>query len=238
MLETYVKRSPRSLPARVALSALHREGSAYDRALAHARAALLITPGDLDAMLEVGRTYRAMTELDVADLVFQKAALLDAKSPRPHNELGLTALARGDTQLAFQRFEQALSLDGTFGAARMNRAGVLVRVGSYERAATEYRRVLEQDEAHPGARVGLGISLRGLGKHAEAASEYERVLRAEPNNVAALFDLAVVEREHLSKPEQAKKHFEQFLEVAPDGAAKEYAERALEDSAPSAEGGS
>jgi tetratricopeptide (TPR) repeat protein len=121
----------------------------------------------------------------------------------------------------------------------MNRAGVLVRAGSYDRAAAEYRRVLEQDEAHAAARVGLGISLRGMGKHAEAASEYERVLSAEPNNVAALFDLAIVEREHLQKPDQAKKHFELFLEVAPEGAAKEYAERALQDTASaSTEGGS
>ena len=72
------------------------------------------------------------------------------------------------------------------------------------------------------------------------ATETARTIMAElgiePNNVAALFDLAVVERDHLSKTAEAKKHFEQFLEVAPDGAAKDYAERAVQEG--SSEGGS
>lgn len=232
LLQAYAERSPRSVSARVALSALHRESGAYDLALAQAREALLLSAGEttsqLDALLEIGRVYRAKSELDVADLVFQKAAALDAKSPRPPNELGLSAVARGDTQLAFQKFEAALALDGAFAPARLNRAVVLLRAGSYERAAAEYRKVLEQDESHAAAHVGLGIALRGLGKHEEAAAEYEKVLRTTPNHVAALFDLAIVQSEHLSKPKEAAERFKQFLDVAPDGPARDFAQRAIE----------
>jgi hypothetical protein len=59
-------------------------------------------------------------------------------------------------------------------------------------------------------------------------------LSVEPNHVAALFDLALLEREHLNKASEARARFQRFLDVAPEGPARKYAESALQESAEAA----
>ncbi len=224
-----MKAHPEALETRVALTALLREQGKYESALEQARATLVADPKNAGALLEVGRIYRARGELDVADLVFNRAAGLDEKNPRPHNELGLTALARGDTQLAFEHFERALAADVRFAPARLNRAAVLLRAGDYRAAGEEYGRVLEQQNDHDDARVGLAVALRGQGKHKQAEAEYERVLSRSPNHAAALFDLGVLRAEFLDQRPQARVLFERFASVAGDGPQREVAERYLRD---------
>jgi tetratricopeptide (TPR) repeat protein len=138
-------------------------------------------------------------------------------------------LARGDTQLAFERFEDALKVDKGFAPARLNRAAVLLRAGDYKAAEAEYRRVLNEESSHEDARVGLAIALRGQGKHAEAASEYEAVLSQSPNQSAALFDLAILRAEFLDRRAEARELFERFLAVAAEGDARTTAERYMRE---------
>jgi tetratricopeptide (TPR) repeat protein len=163
----------------------------------------------------------------VAEIVFNRALRLDEKSPRPHNELGLTALARGDTQIAFERFEHALEADKTFAPARLNRASVLLRAGDYKAAENEYRNVLSQQPDHADARVGLAIALRGQGKHPQAATEH--VLEVAPNHPAALFDLAVLRAEFLDRRADARELFVRYLAVGAEGPAREAAEHYVQD---------
>ena len=72
----------------------------------HAREVLVRNPSETRALVEVGRVYRAQKELDVAELVLEKARIIDDKNAAIYNELGLLALDRGDTQLAFTQFAQ------------------------------------------------------------------------------------------------------------------------------------
>jgi tetratricopeptide (TPR) repeat protein len=229
-LEEYLEaHADNAADVRVRLTALLREQGQYDAALEQARAVLVRDPKNAGALLEVGRIYRARGELDVAELVFNRALHLDENSPYPHNELGLTALARGDTQLAFGRFEDALKADRGFAPARLNRASVLLHAGDYAAAESEYRKVLAEDAEHDDARVGLAIALRGQGKPKEAATEYERVLDHSPNQASALFDLAVLRAEFQDRRADARALFERFLAVAPEGEARNAAERYLKE---------
>jgi tetratricopeptide (TPR) repeat protein len=227
-LRDYVAAHEDALDSRVALTALLREQQKYEAALEQARAVLVRDPRSIGALLEVGRIYREQGELDVAALVFDRAQRLYEKDPRPHNELGLTALARGDTQLAFQHFERARQADESFAPGRLNRAAVLLRAGDYAAAADEYEAVLKQHADHDDARVGLAVALRGQGKHARAAQEYERVLAQSPNHAAALFDLAVLRAEFMDDAARARPLFERYVELAGEGPSLEVARRYLE----------
>jgi tetratricopeptide (TPR) repeat protein len=226
-LRDYVDAHADAFESRVALTALLREQGQYEAALEQARAVLVRDPRSIGALLEVGRIYRAQEELDVAQLVFERALRLYEQDPRPHNELGLTALARGDTQLAFQHFEHAREADAGFAPARLNRAAVLLRAGDYAAAADEYEKVLDKQQDDDDARVGLAVALRGQNKHAQAAQQYERVLAEAPNHAAALFDLALLRAEFMNDAARARPLFQRYIEVAADGPARETAERYL-----------
>jgi tetratricopeptide (TPR) repeat protein len=167
----------------------------------------------------------------VAELVLHKVLALDEKSVAAHNDLGLLALARGDTQLAFEQFEKAVEMDPAFSPARLNRASVLLRAGDYAAAQSEYDKVVSSAKGPDAlsARVGLGVALRGQGKHAEAEKAYEAVLRDSPNDAAALFNLGVLRAEFLDKRSDARVLFERYLDVAAsDDGHREAAERYLE----------
>ncbi|NOY91499.1 MAG: tetratricopeptide repeat protein [Deltaproteobacteria bacterium] len=235
LLEDLVRAHPDDADARVSLAALNRRQGRYRPALEQAREVLIRDPQNRRALLEVGRVYRARERLDVAELVFQKAfALTDesdgAERAEIRNEQGLVDLARGDTQAAFQRFDEALTLDSSFSPAHINEASVLLAAGDYEGAKGHYEALLSGDSANVDARIGLAICLRGLGHPRQALREYNRVLEAHPGNVDAIFDLGVLEAEFLDRRPRARERFVRFLELAPsDHPMREVAERYLQE---------
>lgn len=220
VLEDCVRRHPDSITARSALATLHRETGHYSEALDVAREALVRDPTDVRGLVEVGRIYRAREQYDVADLVLRKAlALVPAGEARGKatvwNEIGLLELARGDTQAAFTAFGEANAADPPFQPARRNQGAVLLRAGDFAGATEQYEALVRIDGDDLDAHVGLAIALRGQGQHARAKQELERVLEADPENLAAIFDLGILEADFLSQREAARDQFRRFLDLAP-----------------------
>ncbi len=244
-LERLVREHPEHHRARVALAALLRQAGRYEQALGHARRVLVAEPSDVEALAEVGRVYRARDRLDIAALIFRKALDLVGdgedgarQRARLHTDLGLVELKRGDTQLAFRHFEEAVAADPSYTPARLNQASVLLRAGDYEGALAAYQEVVERDEDSVDGHLGLGIAYRGLERYRKARRAYEQVLDLRRDHPDALFDLAVLYAEFLEKPGKARGLFERFLSVAPSNHPKrEEAKRYVEDLPASSQGG-
>jgi len=239
LLEKFVAIEPARVDARLALAAVQRERGRLDEALTVARQVLVKDPRETLALLEVGRIYRARGELDVTELVLEKARALlpaDSKQSAPvYNELGLLALTRGDTQLAFTHFARAEELDAHFTPAHVNQGSVLLRAGDYEAAERAYRAALvgepkEIELASLDARIGLGIAQRGQGKYREARATYEKVLEAHPSHLPAIYDLAVLLADFMDQGKDALPLFERYLAGAPKtDSHRESAERYVQD---------
>jgi tetratricopeptide (TPR) repeat protein len=223
-----------AVDVRVAYATLLRERGEYDDALEQAREALIRDSSNRQALVEVGRVYRAREQYDVAALVFRKALdLSEEGTPERaaiHVDLGLVSLSRGDTQAAFVEFAQAIQIDPRNKEARSNQGSVLLAAGDYAGAATEYEAVLQIDDDDLDARVALGICYRGTGDHRRARREYERVLDEAPNHPGALFNLGVLKADFLNERPQSRALFQRFLEVAPsDVSQRQEAERYLSE---------
>jgi tetratricopeptide (TPR) repeat protein len=242
LLSEYLQNHADANSVRVALTAVLREQTHYDRALGQAREALVREPANVPALLEVGRIYHAQGDLDVAELVFQKVLALDPKSATAHNDLGLLALARGDTQSAFEAFEKATAADAQFIPARLNRASVLLRAGDYAAARSEYEQVLAVSSDNVSAWVGLGIAQRGSNQPKDALASYQKALTLAPNHSAALFNLAVLRAEFLGERTEALPLFERYLELSAEdeperAAATRYVSELRQQSEQAAKGG-
>jgi tetratricopeptide (TPR) repeat protein len=239
LLAQLIELEPAHVELRLALAAVQREQGELDSALDTARAVLIKDPRETRALLEIGRIYRARGEPDVAELVLEKARVLlasdEKKSAPVYNELGLLALSRGDTQLAFTHFGKAEDLDTRFLPAHVNQGSVLLRAGDYEAAERAYRAALSADAKGKDvesldARVGLGIAQRGQGKYKEARATYEKVLEAHPSHLAALYDLAVLLADFMDQQKAALPLFERYLSGAPKSDShRQSAERYLQD---------
>jgi Tfp pilus assembly protein PilF len=176
---------------------------------------------------ELGLTYIAQKRLELAQLVLAKAAELDAKDPAVYNAFAVLALRQGRAQEAFERFDQAVSLDPTYLDARFNKAAVLLDAGDYARAKVELTKIVEKRPDDYAAHVALGVAHRGLKDFAEAKKTWDRVIREAPRRSTpradALFNVAVLAADYQSDEAAGKAALDRYLQEAPVSHAKHQA---------------
>jgi tetratricopeptide (TPR) repeat protein len=221
--ESAVSQSPPDSPLRrdatARLASLLREAKAYDDALGVIRDTLRTSGANATVYVELGMIYMAQNRQDLAALVLGKAAELDPKEPSIYNAYALLALSQGRSQEAFERFDQATSLDPSYLDARFNKASVLLDAGDYGRAKQELTAVATQNPEDMGAQVALGVAHRGLGEYDQAKSIWEKVVQEAPRRSRArgdaLFNIAVLQMTFLEDEKGAAASFDRFLQEAP-----------------------
>src|SRR5262249_13620508 len=171
--------------------------------------------------------YIAQKRYELAQLVLAKAIELDAKDPAIYNAQAVLALRQGRAQEAFERFDQAVSLDGNYIDARFNKASVLLDAGDYGRAKTELATIIEKRPDDYQAIVALGVAHRGLKEFPEAKKTWERVIKEAPRRSTArgdaLFDIAILELDYTNDAAGGKTALERYLQEAPASHSKRQA---------------
>ena len=81
----------------------------------------------------------------------------------------------------------------------MNMGAIVLSVRDYERAISLFEKALEHRPGEIEAKVSIGVAKRGLGDLVEAERIYKDVLKEDPNNPLALFNLGILEQEHLAQ---------------------------------------
>ncbi len=242
LLASWIANHPDAPAAtRIELGRAQRLGGKLDDAIESLRQVLRITPRSAEALNELGLTYRAKQQLELAELVLHRAvdalgpcagvADKTGASPKPDkgkscdelarvaaetwNDLGLVALTRRRDQEAFAHFDQAARLDPSLTAARRNKAAVYLDCGDYARAATELKQVTHNDPRDIDAWVALGVAERGQGQLKRAQAAYESALEIDPAAADALYDLGVLFLYFDMQPGVASAKLTLFLRVAP-----------------------
>jgi Tfp pilus assembly protein PilF len=218
---------PNRANAATRLASLLRDTGDYDDAVEVIRDTVRQSGANAKIYTELGMIYIAQKQLDLAQLVLQKALELDAKDPSVLNALAILAMRQGKAQEAFERFDAAVSLDATFADARFNKASVLLDAGDYARAKVELAAIIEKKPDDYAAHVALGVAQRGLKDFPSAKTEWERVIKEAPKKSGvrgdALFDLALLQIDFMNDPASGKATLEQYLQEAPSGHAKRQA---------------
>lgn len=234
LLDDFVREHPAALDARTLLVTSLRDSGQYDKAIAQAREVLVRKPGDGTAMAALALCHLGKGERDTAELLVKQSLDVNAKSATLHRAQGLVLLAGGDDAAAFQAFSKAAQEDPRDTTSRLNMGAVLLRAGSYAKAADQYKSALAASPDETAAELGLAAALRGesSGKDVKLLEEsralLDKILERDPHNVAALYNMGVLQAESLKKPAEAKAYFERFLDDAPrDHPARADAERQL-----------
>ncbi len=206
------------------LASLLRDGGDFDDATTVLRDTIRVSGTSAKIYTELGQLYIAQKRLDLAQLVLAKALELDAKDPAIYNALALLALKQGKAQEAFERFDQAASLDASYIDARFNKASVLLDAGDYARAKPELLAIVEKRPDDFAAQVALGVAHRGLKELPEAKKTWEKVIKETPKrsgpHADALWNLALLKIDFLNDAAGGKADLEQYLQEAPTGHAK------------------
>ncbi len=216
--EKALAQDPEDAETSARLASLLREAKQYEDALDRLRETLRVVGGSAKVYVELGLIYMAQGRTELAELVFRKAAELDAEEPSVYNAVALLALDRGDAQLAFDRFDHATALDPDYLAARYNKAAVLLDAGDYGSARRELTIVVDRDRRDFDALVALGVAQRGLGELAEAERSWHQVVSDAPARASArgdaLFNLAILEMDFHDNEAKAAAALDRYLSEA------------------------
>ena len=218
---------PNRKDAAARLASLLRDGGDFDDAVEVLRDVIRVAGANAKIYTELGLIYIAQKRLELARLVLAKAAELDAKDPAVYNAFAVLALRQGKAQEAFDRFDQAVSLDPSYIDARFNKAAVLLDAGDYARAKAELTTIVEKRPDDYAAFVALGVAQRGLKDFAAAKTTWDRVIKEAPRRSTAradaMFDVAILQLDYMNDAPGGRPALERYLQEAPVSHAKRQA---------------
>jgi len=218
---------PNRRDAAARLASLLRDAGDFDDAVDLLRDTVRVSGTNAKIYTELGLIYIAQKRLELAQLVLVKAAELDAKDPAIYNAFAVLALRQGKAQEAFERFDQAVSLDPNYIDARFNKAAVLLDAGDYQRARTELTTIVEKRPDDYAAYVALGVAQRGLKDFPQAKKTWERVINEAPRRsiarADAMYDVAILATDFMNDAPGGKAALERYLQEAPVSHAKRQA---------------
>lgn len=218
---------PNRKDAAARLASLLRDAGEFDDAVEVLRNTVRVSGTNARIYTELGLIYIAQKRLELAQLVLVKAAELDTKDPAIYNAFAVLALRQGKAQEAFERFDQAVSLDPTYIDARFNKAAVLLDAGDYARAKAELTKIVEKRPDDYAAQVALGVALRGLKEFPEAKKTWDRVIKEAPrrstSRADAMYDVSILALDYMNDAATGKAALERYLQEAPIGHAKRQA---------------
>lgn len=201
------------------LASLLRDAGDYEDAVEVLRETVRLSGTSARIYTELGQIYIAQKRLELAQLVLAKALELDAKDPAVYNALALLAQRQGKAQEAFERYDQAVSLDASYSDARFNKATVLLDAGDYARAKTELVAIVEKKQDDYAAWVSLAVAHRGLKELPEARKAFERVIKDAPRRSSAradaMWNLAILKLDFVQDQTGGKTELERYLQEAP-----------------------
>ncbi|HSS01323.1 MAG TPA: tetratricopeptide repeat protein [Kofleriaceae bacterium] len=226
-LKTTEEDDPNRKDAAARLASLLRDAGDFDDAVEVLRNTVRVSGINAKIYTELGLIYIAQKRFELAQLVLIKATELDAKDPAIYNAFAVLALRQGKAQEAFDRFDQAVSLDPTFIDARFNKAAVLLDAGDFPRAKAELTTIVEKRPDDYAAHVSLGVAQRGLKDFPSAKATWERVIKEAPRRsnarADAMFDVAILQLDYMNDAVGGKVALERYLQEAPASHAKRQA---------------
>jgi tetratricopeptide (TPR) repeat protein len=218
---------PNRKDAAARLASLLRDAGDFDDAVDVLRDTVRVSGTNAKIYTELGLIYIAQKRLELAHLVLAKAAELDATDPAIYNAFAVLALRQGKAQEAFDRFDQAVSLDPSYLDARFNKAAVLLDAGDYTRAKVELTTIVENRPDDHAAYVALGVAQRGLKEFPEAKKTWDRVIKEAPrrstSRADAMFDVAILATDYMNDAAGGKAALDRYLQEAPVSHAKRQA---------------
>lgn len=93
-----------------------------------------------------------------------------------------------------------------------------MRMGAWDRAIVFWKRALAVDPEEDQAMNGLGVAYYNQEQFAESARQFEDIIALRPDDHRAHFNLAMLNKYYLERPDLARMHFERVLEINPDDA--------------------
>ena len=199
-------------------------GSAYyGRALKFAEYARELDYEDPEIYRILGFIHHLDGDLDEASLNFQKALLLQPDFFAYYIDLGRAESGRGNSEIAFDAFNRALTLAPKSALALRGRGWAWCAEGDYQKARQDFQQAIVLNAQDSESWTGLGWTYYNEGGNQKALHAFDQALDLNPTNTQARVGL-----ESLQIEMEAQAEAETAAAEAQARDAAEAAEKAIE----------
>lgn len=160
---------------------------ATERLVEPIKNAIVQYPNHLGVRLAFGHYLYRLRRLNEAYEVLAETVSQNHKNANLFNLMGVVSKAQGDFTRAMQHFDEALSINKDYTAARFNRANALRDSQGPEAAAEEYKLILSRDGRYIDAYINLIDCLLKC-DHLEESKHYaQKLVSVAPSNWRSYF---------------------------------------------------
>jgi protein O-GlcNAc transferase len=215
---------PERAAAHLLLAACCRKDRDPDAALAHARAAIAITPRDPIANYALAEAQEAAGDAKGALASVGRALDLNPRFVQAHHYRGILRGEAGDTLGAAEAFEEAVRLDPNHARSWNNLGSAQRTLGSLEDAERSFARAVMVRPDYPLAAANLGQLQRDTGKVEQAEQTLREALARQlgkPPYWPLVVLLAGLLRER-GEIDEAVQLYLQAIQAAPDQSSGEW----------------
>lgn len=161
-------------------------------AIADYRQGLKLLPNNLSMGLNLALAYSQEKAYDEAEEALSTLLRYTPKSAEAHQMRASIALERGDTTLALQRIDHALSLDSTQAMPYKLRAHIYASREQLRQSLEMLNRAIELEPKTPSLLTNRGVLHYRTNKLRAAMDDYSEALRLEPRNRVARYNRALL----------------------------------------------
>ena len=170
-------------------------------------------PADVNILGLRGAVLIKLNRLDEAETVLRRALRLAPTFAKPHEDLGIALLDKGDAAGAAEVLENAVRLDPSLELAWFNLGKARARLGRGAEADAAFEKSFELNPERK--LTAHAAELHRDGRFEEAERMYREVIRANPRNVDALRMLGRIALS-MKRNSDAERLFRRTVSIAPD----------------------
>lgn len=194
--DTPAAKVPTPLQTTSALNDAYKKGD--DETMQRVASALLAqNPADPKALHALGLINYKRNRYQAAMYYFNRALQHNPNMGEVYTNIGLTQIALDERRDAIRSFKKALELNSNDGAAAANLGSIYALEGDYAKAQIALDRAIKTGVKDARIYNNYGIALTGLGKFEDANEIYREAVKLDPNNRDTLFNLAILQIDHL-----------------------------------------
>ena len=187
---------------------------------------------DPDVLLEQGIQAWQGAHYRTAAKSFERAVQLEPRHAAAQLWCGIALWKAGHGDAALPHLLTAAQLDAANPLPLEYAALVSADRGDWNEAAKRLNEAFRRSPDSPRVLNDMGVVSAMRANAAAAKAQLAQSLRVAPRYPPALFNSAVLTRDALGLPADARRLFERYLELAPDGDKVEAVRKALEAAAP------
>ena len=193
-LEASLKENPRNFDALINLAQIEIVRDNLKAAETYVRRALVIDLKNRDGRKILAQIQIRRKNFDMAQIILSGLGGTPSKDSEILNMMAIVSYFKGDNALALAQFKEAINIDGSNVAARMNLGVLYLHYRQMSNAAVQFERVLKIMPNHDDAKLHLAVIYATRGNFDDAEGIYNTILSKENDNPLALYNLAALEK--------------------------------------------